>query len=181
MATITVAYLAVSGNAFTPGDFNGIWAGATITLSDNEVTTAKIIDDAVTRDKIAANVAGSGLAQATDGSLVVIGDGGYTSTALAGSNVALVRLTNTRTQRFTGTTSAAIDIAASTTGANAGDKFDLYFVNVVVSASFTLSIKSGSTALYVFNLASTLNGKLSLMYTGSAWEICENHVRINES
>lgn len=53
MATIAVSYTAVEGNPFTPADFNGIWPAAVITLSDNEVTSAKILAQAITNAKIA--------------------------------------------------------------------------------------------------------------------------------
>lgn len=46
----------------------------TIDISNSQVTTAKINDDAVTKDKLNADTAGYALAQHTDGSLKVVAD-----------------------------------------------------------------------------------------------------------
>ncbi len=57
---------------------------ATADIADNTVSTAKVVDDAIDKDKINPDVAGTGLTQATDGSLevdvtAIAGDGTISS------------------------------------------------------------------------------------------------------
>lgn len=68
-----------------------------LTIENNAVTTAKIANDAVDKDKIAADVAGSGLAQNVDGSLEI---SLATSSALQiVSDELLVRVDNSTVKR----------------------------------------------------------------------------------
>lgn len=84
--------------AFTGTPINALFENVGVDVADNSITNAKmtndaidtdeLVDDAVTQDKIAANVAGTGLNQAADGSLEVdvtgfTGDG--TLASLAGT------------------------------------------------------------------------------------------------
>ena len=84
--------------AFTGTPINALFENVGVDVADNSITNAKmtndaidtdeLVDDAVTQDKIAANVAGTGLNQAADGSLEVdvtgfAGDG--TLASLAGT------------------------------------------------------------------------------------------------
>ena len=84
--------------AFTGTPINALFEIVGVDVADNSITNAKmtndaintdeLVEDAVTRDKIAANVAGTGLNQAADGSLEVdvtsfAGDG--TLASLAGT------------------------------------------------------------------------------------------------
>jgi hypothetical protein len=63
MATATTGYTWASGNTVLPGLLNQMVNSATITLSNDEVTTAKILDANVTTAKIAdANVTAAKLA-----------------------------------------------------------------------------------------------------------------------
>jgi len=63
MATATTGYTWVSGNTVLPGLLNQMVNSATITLSNDEVTTAKILDANVTTAKILdANVTAAKLA-----------------------------------------------------------------------------------------------------------------------
>ncbi|MEL6976681.1 MAG: hypothetical protein AAGL29_15000, partial [Bacteroidota bacterium] len=81
--------------AFTGTPVNALFENVGVDVADNSITnakmtnnaidTAELVDDAVTSDKIAANVAGTGLNQAADGSLEVdvtdfAGDGTLGST-----------------------------------------------------------------------------------------------------
>jgi hypothetical protein len=55
MATATTGYTWASGNTVLPGLLNQMVNSATITLSNDEVTTAKILDANVTAAKLASN------------------------------------------------------------------------------------------------------------------------------
>ena len=66
-----------------------IAADGTVTIQNASISSAKIINNAVTRDKINANVAGLGLSQAADGSLQVDVGGDVTT---SGSNLSVVKL-----------------------------------------------------------------------------------------
>jgi microcystin-dependent protein len=56
MATATTGYTWASGNTVLPGLLNQMVNSATITLSNDEVTTAKILDANVTAAKLAATL-----------------------------------------------------------------------------------------------------------------------------
>jgi hypothetical protein len=51
MATVTAGYTWTSGETVTPAKLNSA-AAPTVVVADNEITTAKIADDAVTNDKL---------------------------------------------------------------------------------------------------------------------------------
>lgn len=51
MATVTPGYNWTSGETVTPAKLNSA-AAPTVVVADNEITTAKILDDAVTNDKL---------------------------------------------------------------------------------------------------------------------------------
>jgi hypothetical protein len=171
MASITVSYIAVTGNPFTAADFNGLWAGATITLANAEVTTAKVADDAITRDKIAPNVAGTGMTQNLDGSLSPTRalTGGVTSQALASSDITFTAGTSKQTQKITGTAGAALSLIAATASATEGDVFTILFSAVALTSTNTITVKSGASALLTFNETGTLNGFVDLIFDGTAW------------
>ena len=86
MATATTGYTWASGNTVLPGLLNQMVNSATITLSNDEVTTAKILDANVTNAKLASDIDASKL---TTGTLPIarIADGAVTQAKLA-SNVA---------------------------------------------------------------------------------------------
>jgi hypothetical protein len=130
-------------------------------------------DDFLTKDKLNSNVAGSGLAQDTDGSLKVVGFG-FTTTALTNANVALARGTSTKTQKFTGTLTGPVVINLSRTNAVAGDLFRIKLSGIVVDGTNTLTIQeNGTGALVVFQDASfpNVNGTLDFEFNGTSWEI----------
>lgn len=56
MATLTKGTTFASGDVVTPAKLNNLVDAATVTLADNEVTTAKIADGAVTQAKLNASV-----------------------------------------------------------------------------------------------------------------------------
>ena len=66
-----------------------IAANGAVTIQNARITTAKIADDAVTKDKISADVAGAGLSQAGDGSLQVDLTGDVTT---SGNNLSIIKL-----------------------------------------------------------------------------------------
>ncbi len=120
----------ITNGTVAEGDLTGTYPGPT--LAEGVVTRQKIANDAVDREKIAANVAGNGLNQNADGSLEI-----NTSTGLEISND-ILQLTNTgvtsgtfgslskvpqlvidETGRITGVTEVAI--AVSPSGAAGGD------------------------------------------------------------
>jgi hypothetical protein len=171
MATLTKGYAFVSGETnVTHTKLNNLVDLATISA----IATADISDDAITKDKINSNVAGSGLAQNADGSLEVKTFGNLT-TALTNANKTLTPGTSLTTQKYTGTLSGPVVINLSRTNAVAGDKFRLV-LNVVVDGTNTLTIQeNGSGALVVFQDANfpTVRGTIDFEYmTGStSWEI----------
>jgi hypothetical protein len=65
MATATTGYTWVSGNTVLPGLLNQMVNSATITLSNDEVTTAKILDANVTNAKLASGIDASKLTTGT--------------------------------------------------------------------------------------------------------------------
>jgi DNA-binding transcriptional regulator YdaS (Cro superfamily) len=82
MATATTGYTWVSGNTVLPGLLNQMVNSATITLSNDEVTTAKIADANVTNAKLASDIDASKL---TTGTLPIarIADGAVSAAKLA--------------------------------------------------------------------------------------------------
>jgi len=81
MANVTAGYQWTSGEIVTPNKLNSA-ATPTVAVADNEVTTAKIIDGAVTNPKLASGIDASKI---TTGTLPIarISDGGVTSEKLA--------------------------------------------------------------------------------------------------
>ena len=65
MATATTGYTWASGNTVLPGLLNQMVNSATITLSNDEVTTAKILDANVTNAKLATGIDASKLTTGT--------------------------------------------------------------------------------------------------------------------
>jgi hypothetical protein len=65
MATATTGYTWASGNTVLPGLLNQMVNSATITLSNDEVTTAKIADANVTNAKLASDIDASKLTTGT--------------------------------------------------------------------------------------------------------------------
>jgi len=132
-------------------------------------------DDFLTKDKLNANVAGSGLAQDTDGSLKVVGIG-VNSATLSNANVTLTRGTSKRTQIYTGTLSGPVVVNLSRTNAVDGDKFRIRLNSVVVDGTNTLTIQeNGTGSLVIFQDASfpTVNGTLEFEYdaANTAWKL----------
>jgi DNA-binding transcriptional regulator YdaS (Cro superfamily) len=82
MATATTGYTWASGNTVLPGLLNQMVNSATITLSNDEVTTSKILDGAVTNAKLATGIDASKL---TTGTLPIarIADGAVSAAKLA--------------------------------------------------------------------------------------------------
>jgi hypothetical protein len=64
MATVTQGYTWVSGEIVTPAKMN-LAAAPTVVVADNEVTTAKILDGAVTNAKLATGIDASKLTTGT--------------------------------------------------------------------------------------------------------------------
>jgi hypothetical protein len=81
MATVTASYNWVSGETVTPTKLNST-AAPTVVVADNEVTTAKIADGAVTNVKLASDIDASKL---TTGTLPIarIADAAVTQAKLA--------------------------------------------------------------------------------------------------
>jgi hypothetical protein len=81
MATVTASYNWVSGETVTPTKLNTA-AAPTVVVADNEVTTAKILDDAVTNAKLATGIDASKI---TTGTLPIarIADAAVTQAKLA--------------------------------------------------------------------------------------------------
>jgi hypothetical protein len=94
----------------------------------------------------------------------------YASTTLTSGTTTLTFATSAIYERFTGTLSGAAIINLSRTGAVAGAKFELVLGSVVTTASNTLTIReNGAGSLVTLDTAHTVNGKVELIYTGSAW------------
>jgi hypothetical protein len=83
MATVTASYNWVSGETVTPTKLNTT-AAPTVVVADNEVTTSKILDGAVTNVKLATGIDASKL---TTGTLPIarIADGAITASKLDGA------------------------------------------------------------------------------------------------
>ena len=64
MATVTQGYTWTSGETVTPTNLNAT-AAPTVVVADNEVTTAKILDAAVTNAKLATGIDASKITTGT--------------------------------------------------------------------------------------------------------------------
>jgi len=169
MATITKGYTFVSGETnVTHTKLNNLVDLATI----SGIVAADISDDAVTKDKVHSNVAGNGLAQDSDGSLIPVGYGSLTS-ALSNANKTLTRGTSKRIQKYTGTLTGPVIIDILRTNAVDGDKFRIV-LDVVVDGTNTLTIRENSSgSLIVFSDANfpKVKGTIEAEYLSSAWEL----------
>jgi hypothetical protein len=95
---------------------------------------------------------------------------GYTTTALAGTDIDLTFNTSTVDQELTGSTSAAISVKGLLTGTpTAGSSFFVSLVGVILTSSFTLAFKSNTTTLFTLIESGTYNGMVKMTYTGTAW------------
>jgi hypothetical protein len=116
MATATTGYTWASGNTVLPGLLNQMVNSATITLSNDEVTTAKILDANVTNAKLASDIDASKL---TTGTLPIarIADGAVGNAKLADGTVVQV-VSNTTSDLGTFSTAMPIDdtVPTSTEG-----------------------------------------------------------------
>lgn len=172
MAIISVPYVAVTGNSFTPDIFNGLWASATITIQANEIATSMLQNNCVDKTKIAANVAGVGLRQAADGSLAIAGGlPGIVSTILTNQTVTLTVGTSVIDQLFTdGPVSGDCTIVASGTGAANGDGFDLYFKDINTAAG-RIIIKSDASTILTIDTVGIVNAYVRVRWNGSAYVV----------
>lgn len=180
MATIAIAYVAVSGQPFTPDDFNDIWGNATVTIASGEVVAAMIGALAVTKAKVNQDVAGKGLKKDTDGSLAfdLFGLTGYATSALSGSNVTLTPLTDKYNQVFTGTLTGPVVLNLSRTAAEVDHEFRIR-LSIVTSATNTLTLQeNGTGSIQVWNDVGTVNADIRCIFNGTAWEIAEINSRL---
>jgi hypothetical protein len=111
MATATTGYTWASGNTVLPGLLNQMVNSATITLSNDEVTTAKIVDAGVTDAKLASGIDASKL---TTGTLPAdrIGSDAITTARLLNASVTPAKLSQplTSTAAVATTSGTFVDI-----------------------------------------------------------------------
>lgn len=163
-----------SGYAFTSGETNVTHTKLNNAINNaaavaGSIATVDIADDAITADKLNANVAGAGLVQDTDGSIKIVGEG-FTSTALTSVNVTLTRDSSKWNQKFTGTLTGPVVINLSRTNAVAGDEFDVLVSAVDTTGTNTLTFQeNGSGSLLVYNSVATVSQEILFKYSGSAW------------
>jgi len=96
---------------------------------------------------------------------------GYTSTTLTNANKTLLPRVSSSYQNFRGTLTGPVVISCSTTNAQAGHTFHLRLNNLVTTAFNSLTISSGATPIKILNSATTWNGTMDVVYTGTIWQI----------
>ena len=153
-------------------------------LASNAVTTAKINNDAVDKDKIAADVAGNGLGQNVDGSLEVNVDGstleintdslrvkdlGITSAKLAADSVITTKIldSNVTANKLASDSVTTVKILDSnvTTAKLANDSVDKDKINADVAGN---------------GLGQNVDGSLEVNVDGSTLEINADSLRVKD-
>lgn len=104
------------------------------------------------------------------GSVIAASTAGYAATALTNANQTLIRGTNPKLQRYTGSLSGAVVINLSRSGAISGDEFVINLSGVVVTAVNTITFQeNGSGSLLAYSESITITGEFHFVYTGAAW------------
>jgi hypothetical protein len=134
MANVTPGYQWTSGEVVTPAKMNSA-ATPTVALADNEVTSAKILNDAVTNVKLASDLDASKL---TAGTLPAarIGAGAINASRLASDAVETTKILN-----------GAVTVAKLSTGAVGTG---VGFIRQVTSSYATMQGPDGTKTAYAW-------------------------------
>jgi hypothetical protein len=172
MANVTPGIVWTSGETVTPTKLNAA-ATPVVEVENDEVTTVKILDGAVTNAKLATGIDASKL---TTGTLPIarIADGAITAPKLSGAQTGSAPIYGCRAWvNFDGTRNAA-DTGASTNGANVkirasgnvtsvlkngtGD-YTITFTTAMPDANYCVNIVAGNTT--------AIFGLVRILYTGT--------------
>lgn len=168
-ASFTVVYagkLNKAGHGFTVGAVLFLSAGTAGLLTETEPSAATQVSKPVgivldANYILVVNMRGSVIAAST---------AGYSATALTNANQTLVRGTDPKLKRYTGTLSGAVVINLSRTGAISGDEFIINLSGVAVTAVNTLTFQeNGSGSLLSYAESVAITGEFHFVFDGAAW------------
>jgi hypothetical protein len=189
MATVTAGYNWVSGETVTPAKLNST-AAPTVVVADNEVTTAKIADGAISNAKVDASAAIAGTKIAPDfGSQNAITTGNVTAAKLiptAGSatgNGMYLAATNTLGFSTNGTGAAFINSSGNLCVGTSSDfgGYKLSFLGNSGSAVMRLGTTGGAVTYALFNYNGSVDtGSITTDTVNTSYNITSDY-RLKEN